>query len=238
MSSVDNITVNSEDVAARPDPVEAHDVPTEFNPSAQFQVNEGPRDIALVFIGDAYVAGYGDPKGAGWVSRVVGHTEHPDVDITAYQLGVRGDSSADVLSRWRIEVPPRWKGRSEKRLVVAVGHNDAVNGMSTARVRLNLANILDDAAASGVAVFAVGPPPTMDAELNSRLEIVVEAQADVCARRGVPYVDCYRPLNGHEQYRSDLGASGDGIHPGQAGYGLIAWLVLHGGWDQWLDLGR
>jgi acyl-CoA thioesterase-1 len=35
-----------------------------------------------------------------------------------------------------------------------------------------------------------------------------------------------------------LGASGDGIHPGQAGYGLIAWLVLHGGWDQWLDLGR
>jgi lysophospholipase L1-like esterase len=60
----------------------------------------------------------------------------------------------------------------------------------------------------------------------------------VCARRGVPYVDCYRPLNGHEQYRSDLGASGDGIHPGQAGYGLIAWLVLHGGWDRWLDLGR
>lgn len=231
MSSVDNDTVHSEDVAA-------HDVPTEFNPSAQFQVNEGPRDIALVFIGDAYVAGYGDPKGAGWVSRVVGHTEHKDVDITAYQLGVRGDSSADVVARWRTEAPPRWNGRSEKRLVVAVGHNDAVNSMSTARVRLNLANILDDASASGVAAFAVGPPPTLDDELNARLEIVVEAQADVCARRGVPYVDCYRPLAGHEQYRSDLGASSDGIHPGQAGYGLIAWLVLHGGWDRWLDLGR
>ncbi|HYO17745.1 MAG TPA: GDSL-type esterase/lipase family protein [Dermatophilaceae bacterium] len=231
MSSVDNTTVHPEDV-------DAHDVPTEFNPSAQFQVNEGPRDIALVFIGDSYVAGYGDPKGTGWVSRVVGRTEHPDVDITAYQLGVRGDTSADVLSRWRAEGPPRWKGRSEKRLVVAVGHNDAVNSMSIARVRLNLANILDDAAASGVAAFAVGPPPTLDPELNARLEIVVEAQADVCARRGVPYVDCYRPLNGHEQYRSDLGASGDGIHPGQAGYGLIAWLVLHGGWDRWLDLGR
>ena len=36
----------------------AEDVPTEFNPSAEFHVNEGPRDIALVFIGDAYVAGY------------------------------------------------------------------------------------------------------------------------------------------------------------------------------------
>ena len=215
----------------------AEDVPTEFNPSAEFHVNEGPRDIALVFIGDAYVAGYGDPKGLGWVSRVVGRTAHADVDITAYQLGVRDETSADVLARWRIECPPRWKGHSEKRLVVAVGHNDAVSGMSTARVRLNLANILDDAAASGVAAFAVGPTPTLDTDLNARLEIVVEAQADVCARRGVPYVDCYRPLISHEQWHSDLGAAG-GVYPGQAGYGLIAWLVLHGGWDQWLDLGR
>ena len=215
----------------------AEDVPTEFNPSAEFHVNEGPRDIALVFIGDAYVAGYGDPKGLGWVSRVVGRTAHGDVDITAYQLGVRDETSADVLARWRIECPPRWKGHSEKRLVVAVGHNDAVSAMSTARVRLNLANILDDAAASGVAAFAVGPTPTLDADLNARLEIVVEAQADVCARRGVPYVDCYRPLISHEQWHSDLGAAG-GVYPGQAGYGLIAWLVLHGGWDQWLDLGR
>jgi len=215
----------------------AEDVPTEFNPSAEFHVNEGPRDIALVFIGDAYVAGYGDPKGLGWVSRVVGRTAHADVDITAYQLGVRDETSADVLARWRIECPPRWKGHSEKRLVVAVGHNDAVSAMSTARVRLNLANILDDAAASGVAAFAVGPTPTLDADLNARLEIVVEAQADVCARRGVPYVDCYRPLISHEQWHSDLGAAG-GVYPGQAGYGLIAWLVLHGGWDQWLDLGR
>ncbi|HEY5182921.1 MAG TPA: GDSL-type esterase/lipase family protein, partial [Dermatophilaceae bacterium] len=184
--------------------ISTEDVPTEFNPSAEFHVNEGPRDIALVFIGDAYVAGYGDPKGLGWVSRVVGRTAHADVDITAYQLGVRDETSADVLARWRIECPPRWKGHSEKRLVVAVGHSDAVSAMSTARVRLNLANILDDAAASGVAAFAVGPTPTLDADLNARLEIVVEAQADVCARRGVPYVDCYRPLISHEQWHSDL----------------------------------
>jgi lysophospholipase L1-like esterase len=219
---------HSEDSAAK-------DVPTEFNPSSQFFVSDGPRDIALVFIGDAYVAGYGDPKGLGWVSRVVGRTAHPDADITAYQLGVRGDTSADVLARWHTECPPRWKDRSEKRLVVAVGHNDAANGMSVARVRLNLANILDDAASSGIAAFAVGPTPTLDAELNARLKIVVEAQADVCARRGVPYVDCFNPLIGHEQWDSDLGATGD-VHPGQAGYGLIAWLVLHGGWAQWLDL--
>ena len=212
-----------------------HDVPPEFAPSAEFHVPEGPRDVGLVFIGDSYVSGYGDPKGLGWVSRVVGRTGHPDVDITAYNLGVRGDASTDVLARWGRECPPRWRDRTEKRLVVGVGTNDALNGMTTARLRLSLANILDDAAASGIATFVVGPPPTNDGELNTRLEVVVEAQADVCSRRGVPYVDCYHPLVGHEQWQADLDA-GDGSHPGQAGYGLIAWLVLHGGWAQWLQI--
>jgi hypothetical protein len=31
-------------------------------------------------------------------------------------------------------------------------------------------------------------------------------------------------------------AAGDGVHPGQAGYGLLAWLVLHNGWADWLGV--
>ena len=30
--------------------------------------------------------------------------------------------------------------------------------------------------------------------------------------------------------------AGDGVLPGQAGYGLMAWLVLHTGWHGWLGL--
>ena len=56
-------------------------------------------------------AGYGDPKGLGWVGRVVARTQHPDLDLTAYNLGVRGDTSADVVARWGTECHPRWKGR-------------------------------------------------------------------------------------------------------------------------------
>jgi acyl-CoA thioesterase-1 len=51
----------------------------------------------------------------------------------------------------------------------------------------------------------------------------------------VTYVETFAPLRAHEQWLSDLGA-GDGVHPGQAGYGLMAWLVLHNGWHAWLDL--
>lgn len=211
--------------------------PIEFRPSLDAQVvPEGPRDLALVFLGASLVAGVGDPKGQGWVTRVVGRTQHPDLELTAYNLGVRGDTSADVLHRWATEVPLRWAGRTERRVVLSVGTNDVANGITLARHRLNLANLLDDAATSGVGAFVVGPPPTADPELNERLEVLVDAQADVCARRGIPFVDCYGPLMGHDQWRTDLAASRVENHPGQAGYGLIAWLVLHNGWSDWLQI--
>ena len=208
-----------------------------FTPSAEFQVAaDGPRDVAIVFVGASLVAGVGDPKGQGWVSRVVGRTHHSELELTAYNLGVRGDTTADVLGRWKAECEPRWRGRGEKRLVVSVGGNDAATGVTLARHRLNLANILDDAASAGIGTFVVSPPPGDDEELNAKLDVLVEAQADVCSRRNVPFVDCFRPLLGHEQWQSDLAASRVPHHPGQAGYGLIAWLVLHNGWYDWLQI--
>ena len=208
-----------------------------FTPSAEFQVaSDGPRDVGIVFVGASLVAGVGDPKGQGWVSRVVGRTHSADLELTAYNLGVRGDTTADVLARWTSECAPRWQGRAEKRLVISVGGNDAATGVTLARHRLNLANILDDAASAGIGTFVVSPPPTDDEELNAKLDVLVEAQADVCSRRGVPFVDCFRPLLGHEQWQSDLAASRVPHHPGQAGYGLIAWLVLHNGWYDWLQI--
>ena len=208
-----------------------------FTPSAEFQVaSDGPRDVGIIFVGASLVAGVGDPKGQGWVSRVVGRTHSADLEVTAYNLGVRGDTTADVLARWKSECAPRWAGRAEKRLVISVGGNDAASGVTLARHRLNLANILDDAASAGIGTFVVSPPPADDEEINAKLDVLVEAQADVCARRGVPFVDCFRPLLGHEQWQSDLGASRIAHHPGQAGYGLIAWLVLHNGWYDWLQI--
>ena len=66
----------------------------DFLPSPQATVvQEGRRDVALVFLGGTLVTGYGDPKGQGWVTRVVGRTQHPDLDLTAYNLGVRGATS-------------------------------------------------------------------------------------------------------------------------------------------------
>ncbi len=191
------------------------------------------RPSTVCFLGASLTAGYGDPKGLGWVGRVVSRTMDKGVDLTAYNLGVRGQDSGEVMARWRAETTPRWHG--ERRLVVSAGAQDVHRGLSLARSRLNLANILDDASSSGIATFVVGLAPVLDAETNDRLDALAQAQADVCDRRGVQYVDCLRPLLGHDQWASDL-AVGDGVHPGQAGYGLIAWLVLHNGWFEWMGL--
>ena len=206
-----------------------------FAPTQQFEVAGEDRRATICFVGDSLVAGYADPKALGWVGRVLARTPHPGVDLNAYNLGVAGENSTDVLARWQGEAAVRWRDSNERRLVVGVGLNDLRAGLSTARSRLNLANILDDASSGAISTFVVGPPPTVDAETNARLETLVDAQADVCSRRRVTYVDCFRPLLHHEQWNADLAAT-DGIHPGQAGYGLIAWLVLHAGWQHWLAM--
>lgn len=193
------------------------------------------RDVRICVVGDSYVTGFGDPKALGWTGRVLARTRTDETDLTLYDLGVRGDSSADVLSRWREETSRRWREGCENRLVVAMGTNDVDGPLTIARGRLNLANIVDAATAQGLSPFVVGPPPALDQDFNSRLEHVVAAQLDVCSRRSIPYVDCLHPLQHHEQWYSDL-AAGDGFHPGAAGYGLLAWLVLHSGWGRWLGV--
>lgn len=193
------------------------------------------RDVRICVVGDSFANGYGDPKGQGWVGRVLGRTPSDELDLTVYNLAVRGLTSADVHGHWRDETSRRWDAGAEKRLVVAVGYNDVGQGLSLARTRLNLANIVDGAISDGVRPFVVGPPPALGHDVNERLRPVVAAQQDVCSRRGVPFVDCLGPLMGHDQWYADV-ASGDGTHPGQAGYGLLAWLVLHSGWGAWLGV--
>jgi lysophospholipase L1-like esterase len=195
----------------------------------------GVRDVRVCVVGDSYVTGYGDPKALGWVGRVVARTPRDTLDLTVHPLGVRGDSTAGVLARWREETGRRWFDGADNRLVLAVGANDVGQGISLARTRLNLANVVDEAVALGLQPFVVGPPPWLDQAANSALRSVVDAERDVCERRSVPFVDCFTPLLGHAQWFADLGP-GDGVHPGQAGYGLLAWLVLHSGWGAWLGV--
>ena len=192
------------------------------------------RDVCVATLGGALAAGVGDPKSQGWVTRVMARTVADDLRLTTYNLAVAGDTTAQVLHRSDHEVPDRFVGHADRRLVLSVGLEDARAQVSIARHRLNLANILDTASAGGVSTFVVGPAPTGDFSFDDQLARYAEAQFDVCDRRGVTFVECLTPLRSHDQWLTDVSAGG-GL-PGQAGYGLIAWLVLNNGWRQFMDV--
>ena len=192
------------------------------------------RDVCVVTLGGALAAGTGDPRNQGWVTRVMARTSAEDLRLTAYNLAVVGDTSAQVLLRSTTEAPSRWRAHADRRLVVSLGLEDATERISIARHRLNLANVLDSATHDGIGCFVVGPAPTGDDRLDDSLEEYAQAQADVCDRRGVTFVECLAPLRHHDQWLTDV-ASGGGL-PAQAGYGLIAWLVLNNGWRDFLAI--
>ncbi len=194
-----------------------------------------PGGLRICVVGDDLVAGVGDPKSLGWTGRVAARTPHPAGGLAVFPLGVPGEGTPGLLERWQTETARRFDDAADNRLVVGLGTADLDAGTSLARSRLNLANVLDDAMSRSVRTFVVGPQPGQDAARNERVAELSTAFADVCDRRSVPYVDCYGPLSSHEQWFADL-AAGDGTHPGQAGYGLVAWLVLHGGWHAWLGV--
>ena len=196
-----------------------------------------PRRIRVCVVGDDLVAGVGDPRSLGWTGRVGARTSRTEAQVTLFALGVPAETTAELLARWGGETERRFAGAApeDRRLVVGLGHEDLRQGLSPPRSRLNLANLLDECSARGPGVFVVGPPPAPEDWRNDRVGELSAAFADVCLRRGIPYVDCFTPLVTHEDWLTDL-AAGDGVHPGQAGYGLMAWLVLHGGWHAWLGL--
>lgn len=192
------------------------------------------RTIRITAIGDELLAGHGDPRGLGWFGRVMARTQDPALRLQSFVLAAPAEGSEALAERWLGEASRRFSDQFENRLVIALSDRDVDLGVSTARSRLNLANILDSASQMNIKALLVGPAPGLDDARNDRVAELNRVYADVAMRRNHHYVDTFAPLRTHAQWRADLNASG-GV-PGQAGYGLMAWLVLHRGWYSWLQL--
>jgi len=193
------------------------------------------REIRIVILGDSLVSASGDPKGMGWLGRVLARTPVVEPLIDVYPLPNPGDTSAKLLDRYNGEAQLRFSTAAENRLVLVLPNFDPASGISISRSRLNAATILDDAKRKGAECFVIGPTPHRNPELNREIEHLSAGFEDVCARRDVHYVDCFTPLIGHEGWNSEISTDPAG-RPGQIGHGLIAWLVLNRGWNEWLDL--
>jgi acyl-CoA thioesterase-1 len=193
------------------------------------------RNIRIVVIGDGLVSAAGDPKGMGWVGRVTAKSPSTTPRIDIFTLPAPDETTSMLSERWTDEVKRRFSADTENRLVIALSNADPAAGISISRSRLNIATIVDEAKRAGIESFLVGPTPHRNPELNSEIEHLASGFEDVAARRGIPFVDCFRPLVDHEGWNEEINLAENHL-PGQIGHGLIAWLVLNRGWYEWLGL--
>ncbi|WP_309131637.1 GDSL-type esterase/lipase family protein [Brevibacterium sp.] len=195
--------------------------------------SERPTTISVV--GGPLVAGHGDGRGLGWVGRVTARTLPSLPHLRVYPLAVPDEDSAGLHARAMGESALRFTSEGDNRLVLALGSGDLDTGRSVARARLDVANVLDEALARKVSAFVVGPPPEHSAERNRGIAELNTSFTDVAKRRGIAYVDTFTPLLGHPVWQREIASSRDHL-PAQEGYGLLAWLVLHRGWFDWLGV--
>jgi acyl-CoA thioesterase I len=205
----------------------------------------------IFFVGDSITLGWRDEDIGGWPVRLIAGL-HPERAITAYNLGVRGDTSELILARWEDEVRRRRRPLTTAVVVFAFGANEAkmtAGGeplVSLDTLRRNTRCILT-AAIGDHHVLLVGPAPVEEGALarvinpagdvpvptNRRIADVSAALAAEAARLEIPYLDLMAQLSGEESWYAALRDS-DGIHPPSRGHDAIAGAVA--AWQPWASL--
>ncbi len=198
-------------------------------------------DLRLCFVGDSFVAGVGDPLHLGWVGRVCARGEREGIHCTAYNLGVRRDTSRLVRDRWERECAPRLVTGCDNRVVLSFGVNDTTVENGELRVTPrdsaeHLDHILRCANAKRWRTLVVGPPPVTDDEKNARTAHLAERLRAVCQAHATPYVDVFDALLASGVWVQEA-VAGDGAHPAARGYDELAALV-YPAWAAWMGARR
>jgi acyl-CoA thioesterase I len=169
----------------------------------------------IVFLGDSLTAGLGVGLDEAYPAVIGQRLRASGLDFEVVNAGVSGDTSAGGLRRldWSLQGDARV-------LVLALGANDGLRGLSTAEMKRNLAAIIEAAEKRHVAVLLAGmeAPPNFGASYTRDFRQVYADLARQYRVRFIPFlldgVAGHAPLN-----------QADGIHPSPEGHRMIADLV-------------
>ena len=195
--------------------------------SAQY-VPDPTADHRVLFFGDSLTAGAADPEGLGWIGRLSNRSRAVGFDLTAYNLGVRGDTTADIERRWRIEAEARLGRGDAHYFVVSSGVNDSFDAPqdyseSTAAFRSLITGM-----SARAPTLVIGPQPIADHKRNGWLQGLESRFSQLAAELDVPYVPVLETLQTAPGYLQEVAAV-DGAHPVAAGYDAVAKLVAESG---------
>jgi acyl-CoA thioesterase-1 len=193
---------------ARPEPVAAA--------PATVPVPQRPRIVAL---GDSLTAGLGLPIAAAYPSLLEQRLKAAGLEFEVVNAGVSGDTSAGGLERldWALQGDVRV-------LILALGGNDALRGLTPAQLQDNLAQAITRAQARGISVILAGmeAPPNYGRDYAVAFHKVYPALAAQYHVALVPFL--LQGVAGNEALNQR-----DGIHPTAAGARIVAdnvWAVL------------
>ena len=184
--------------------------------SAPVPVPQRPRIVAL---GDSLTAGLGLPIAAAYPSLLEHRLKDAGLDFEVVNAGVSGDTSAGGLERldWALQGDVRV-------LILALGGNDALRGLTPAQLQNNLAQAITRAQARGISVILAGmeAPPNYGRDYAVAFHKVYPALAAQYHVALVPFL--LQGVAGNEALNQR-----DGIHPTSAGARIVAdnvWTVL------------
>ena len=173
----------------------------------------------IVVLGDSLTAGLGLPETQSYPHRLQEKIDTDGFHFEVVNAGVSGDTSAGGLRRldWVLQEDVRV-------LVVALGANDGLRGLSVAEMKQNLAQIIEKAQARHVAVVLAGmeAPPNYGAEYAASFR---QAYRDLASHYHVLFVPF---LLDKVAGQASLNQA-DGIHPNPEGAAIVAdtiWNVL------------
>jgi acyl-CoA thioesterase-1 len=190
-----------------------------FSASAQ---NANGGKMRIVILGDSITAGYGLDPQESYPALLQKKIDAAGLPYTVSNAGVSGDTTAGGLRRvaWALGQ------QGADVLVVALGGNDGLRGISPEQTEANLNGIIDKARAKNpdmkIVVAAMQMPDNMGAEFTGKFKEVFPKVAKDKDARLVPFL--LEGVGGVEELNQ-----ADRIHPTGEGQKKVAenvWKVL------------
>ena len=186
--------------------------------SSEFQRVDSSHTVLV--LGDSISAAYGIDKRDGWVTLLEQRLEPqcPSVDI--HNASVSGETSAGGLAR----LPGLLATHQPRLLVIELGGNDGLRGLSPQQMGKNLQQMimLAEGAGAQVALLGMLMPPNLGA---AYVRLFEQAMKDVAEDESVLFQAFF--LQGVADQRDLLQV--DGLHPTAAAQPLLldnAWQLL------------
>ncbi|MEI9891258.1 MAG: GDSL-type esterase/lipase family protein [Caulobacteraceae bacterium] len=190
-------------------------------------------DIRVCFLGDSYTLGTGDAAGLGWAGRAHAEARGRGIDLSSYNLGIRGQTGAEIAERAAAEISVRIDQRGYRRgVVIAFGANDVRLERPFDESVRALQGVLRWCAGQGYQAFVLGITPAVEPHIDEVRKQLSKRLAQAAADAAVPFMDIRSAVGDWSVWHEEA-LAGDGIHPNAGGYGLVAEAVI--AWKPWQD---